>query len=157
MKKIFNITAIVFIIIGIFMISGGIFGIGFTHKNVVREKIITPQDSSIPGVLVAGPSTLKAQADIIRKHTLESTSEKVYSEMPREIAQVDKNGSEILDKNGKIIMKPNTARDIWITATTLSTALNLGIIAYAFFILVLFLGIVFTLLGIIFCFLSKKH
>ena len=47
-------------------------------------------------------------------------------------------------------MATNTARDIWITATTLITALNLGIFAYAFSAIVSLFGLFSILTGVIF-------
>ncbi|MEK7787021.1 MAG: hypothetical protein AAB658_16585 [Chloroflexota bacterium] len=131
-------------------------GIVFTYKNVARENITTTDDASIPSVPVRGPLTLKAQADIIRVHTLKITDGKTFSEMPRQIAKIDSAGNPVLDENGKSVMVPNTARDIWITATTLTTALNFGIMAYAFFGLILFFGFILIWIGIVYCVLSKR-
>ena len=132
------------------MVCASVLGAVYISKHVTQEKIITPDDSSIPGVLVNGPFTLKAQADIIRHHTLTMTGGKTYAEMPREIQKLDANGSVVLGQDGKPVMVANTARDIWITATTLTTALNVGILSYAFAGLVFILGIIFVLIGLVF-------
>jgi hypothetical protein len=157
MKKILLFSLFLMIIVGFLFIVGGLLGIGFTYTNVTRENIITPDDSSIPGALVRGPLTLKAQADIIRVHTLRMTEGKIFSEMPRQIPKLDVEGKPILDKNNKPVTTANIARDIWITATTLTTALNLSILAYAFFTFLLLLGLFFVWIGVIFyIFLSKR-
>ena len=122
MKSLLKIASVLGSIIGIVFVIAGIWGLTFTYDMVSREKIVTPADASIPGVAVSGPFTLKAQADIIREHTLNMTKDKVFAEMARD------------DKT----------RDIWVTATTLTTALNLGIIAYALSGLVVALGIMFV-------------
>jgi len=44
---------------------------------------------------------------------------------------VDENGEAVLDENDEQVMVPNEARASWINATALTTALGLGIIAYA--------------------------
>ena len=75
----------------------------------------------------ADRSRSKPRADIIRVHTLRMTGGKTFSEMPRQIPKLDETGKQILDEEGKAVMTANTARDIWITATTLITALNLPI------------------------------
>ena len=156
MKKMLTVTAILAIVAGVIMVGGGVFGIVFTYKSVAQEKIITPEDASIPKTLVLGPLTLKAQADIIREHTLETTGGKVFAEMPRQIQKLDADSNPILDADGKPVMTANTARDMWITATTLTTALNLGIVTYVFSALVLFLGLVSIWLGIVFYALGKQ-
>lgn len=135
MKKLLKISSFLAITAGIIFVIGGIWGIVFTYKNVTQEKIVTPSDASIPEQPVRGPFTLKAQADIIRKHTLESTGGKTYAEMPRE------------DEN----------RSRWITATTLTTALNLGILSYAFSALFVLLGCISIWTGIVFRALSRNN
>ena len=157
MKKILSASALLAIIFGTVLISGGIWGLTFTYKNVARENITTPDDASIPGVPVRGPFTLKAQADIIRVHTLRMTGGKTFAEMPRQIPKLDETGKPILDEEGKAVMTANTARDIWITATTLITALNLGIFAYTSAGLTLLFGLFSILAGIIFYALSRKY
>ena len=157
MKKILSTSSLLAIVVGTVLIGGGIWGLTFTYKNVARENITTPDDASIPGVPVRGPFTLKAQADIIRVHTLRMTGGKTFSEMPRQIPKLDETGKQILDEEGKAVMTANTARDIWITATTLITALNLGIFAYAFAGLTLLFGLFSILTGVIFYTLSQKY
>jgi len=85
------------------------------------------------------------------------TGGKTFSEMPRQIPKLDETGKQILDEEGKAVMAANTARDIWITATTLITALNLGIFAYAFAGLTLLFGLFSILTGVIFYTLSRKY
>lgn len=82
MKKLLKISFLSLVIAGLAMIGGGVWGIVFTYNNVARENITTPDGSAIPNVLVRGPLTLKAQADIIRTHVLKKTEGKTYSEMP---------------------------------------------------------------------------
>lgn len=157
MKKLLKVSSILAIITGVILISGGVWGIVFTYKNVAREKITTPEDASIPKALVRGPLTLKSQADIIRAHTLKTTGGKTFSEMPRQIPKLDQAGAPVLDDSGKVVMVPNIARDMWVTATTLTTALNLGIVTYAFSGIIILLGLISIWTGIVFSFLSKRY
>lgn len=157
MKKLLVISSILAILAGIILVSGGVWGIYFTYQNVAREKIITPKDSAIPERPVRGPLTLKAQADIIRKHTLRMTEGKTFAEMPRQVPKLNKDGSSALDAEGKAVMMPNTARDIWITATTLITALNLGILTYAFSGMIMLFGFVSIWTGVVFWALSRER
>ncbi len=102
-----------------------------------------------------GPFTLKAQADIIRKHALEGAGGKTYAEMPRQIEKLDEAGKPMLDAEGKPIMVTNEARNTWVTATVLITALNLGIITYAFSALFILFGLISIWTGYIYCKLSR--
>lgn len=157
MKKLLVISSVLAILAGLILVAGGVWGIYFTYKNVASEKIVTPQDASIPEKPVLGVFTLKAQADIIREHTLKMTGGKTFGEMPRQIPKVDEKGNPVLDAEGKPIMTANTARDIWITATTLITALHLGIFAYVFSGMVLLFGLVSIWTGIVFYTLSRER
>ena len=156
MKKILGFTSVLAIIAGTIMIIGGLWGIVFTYKNVARENITTPDDASIPSSPVRGPLTLHSQAEIIREHVLHTTNGLMYSEMPQKIAKLDQAGHAILDENGEPVMVSNDARSIWITATTLITALHLGIITYVFSGLIVLLGLISIWTGIIFRILKKR-
>ena len=96
MKKLLVLSSTLAVVAGLVLVAGSIWGIYFTYSNIARENIITPADASIPGKPVRGPFTLKAQADIIREHTLETTGGKTFAEMPRQIAKVDENGNQII-------------------------------------------------------------
>lgn len=157
MKKLLLVSAWLAIVAGIVLVAGALWAVAFTYNNVARENIVTTDDSSIPGVPVRGPFTLKAQADIIREHTLKATGGKTFSEMPRQIPKLDEKGNPVADKDGKPVMVANTARDIWITATTLRTALHLGIITYAFSAFILLFGLVSIWTGVTFFALSKRY
>jgi hypothetical protein len=159
MRKLLMVSSVLAIVAGIVMIGGGIWGIVFTYSNVARENITTPSDASIPDAPVRGPFTLKAQADIIRTHALKSSGGKTYSEMPSRIPKLDEQGAPVLDENGEVVMVPNDARNTWITVTALTTALNLGIITYAFSGLILFLGLISVWTGLTFQAINRslKH
>ena len=157
MKKLFLVLSAFTIVVGVLMVAGGVYGILFTRSNVAREKVVTPDDASIPKTLVSGPLTLKAQADIIRTHALRIAGGKAYAEMPREIPKLDSSGNPILDEAVKPVMTANTARDIWITATTLITALNLGIMAYVFSSLILLLGLILIGTGMTLVYVLKRE
>lgn len=134
MEKMLRTSAILSGIIGIILIVTSLGAISFTYTSIARENIVTPADARMPGKHVRGPITLKAQADIIRVHVLKMTDGKTYAEMPREDKQ----------------------RDLWITATTLTTALNLGILTYGLSALTLLLGCMCVWMAFVFYALSKK-
>lgn len=157
MKKLLKISSILATVAGLILVAGGVWGMCFTYQNIKAEKIITPEDASIPGQQVLGPLTLKSQADIIRHHTLNMTGGKTYAEMPRMIEKLDASGEPVLDAEGKPVMLPNDARNIWITATALTTALHLGILTYGFSAIVILLGLISLWNGLIFCKLAKRE
>ena len=135
MKKLLHISAVLAAGVGIVLVVGGAWAAMFTYQNVSRENIVTPEDASLPNAPVRGPLTLQSQAEIIREHTLQTTGGQTYAQMSRE------------DEN----------RALWITATTLTTALNLGIITYVFSGLIILFGLISIWTGIVlFAALSKK-
>lgn len=156
MKNIYKIVSVVCISIGLLFVVLGVWGSLFIRTNVAREHITTPEDASLPNMPVRGPRTLKSQSDVIRFHTLKITGGKTYSEMPRQIPKVDAEGNVVLDTQGNPVMVANSARDIWITATALTTALHLGIFAYVVSFLIIFIGFVLGGAGMLFYLLSKK-
>ncbi|MDO8470083.1 MAG: hypothetical protein Q7S84_03680 [bacterium] len=156
MKNLLKVSSALAIVAGLVLVTGSIWGIYFTYRNIAQEKIVTPADSSIPEKPVRGPLTLKAQADIIREHTLKMTGGKTYAEMPRQIVKLEENNQPVLGDDGKPVMVANTARDIWITATTLTTALHLGILTYVFSGLILLFGLISIWTGIVFYTLSRR-
>lgn len=156
MKFLLRLSSIFAIIAGFVLVFGGIWGISFTYQNIEREKIVTPEDATIPNAPVVDPFTLKSQADIIRTHALKMTGGLTYSEMPRQIASVDEKGQPVLDDKGEQVMVPNKARDTWITVTALITALNLGILTYAFSAFTMLMGAISIWTGIVFYILGNK-
>ena len=157
MKTLFKTSAVLATVAGLILVLGGVWGVYFTYQNIVAEKIVTPEDASLPGEMVRGPLTLKSQADIIRHHTLNMTGGKTYAEMPRMIEKLDASGVAVVDAEGKPVMVPNDARNMWITATTLTTALHLGILTYGFSAIVILLGLISLWNGFIFCKLAKRE
>ncbi len=130
------------------MISG-LWGIYFTYTHISQEHIVTPPDAAYPNARVRGPLTLNAQANIIRKHMLSMAEGKTYAELPRQIPKLNDQGQPTINDQGQAVLIDNPTRNVWITATSLMTALHLGIIAYAVSALTLALGCVMLWLGAI--------
>lgn len=156
MKKIVRASSVVVIVIGVLLVVVGVWGTVFTYKNIAREKIVTPTDATIPKKDVRGPMTLKAQADIIRVHTLKMTDGKTFAEMPRQIPKLDEKGKPVLDKDVKPVMVDNSARAVWVTALTLTNALHFGILAYAFSALTALFGLFMMWAGAAVFLVSKR-
>jgi hypothetical protein len=76
--------------------------------------------------------------------------------MPREVPQVDEAGNPIVDEAGEPVMGPNITRESWNLATTLTTALSVGIMAYALAAFAIVVGTTLLLLGLIVLKLRKS-
>jgi hypothetical protein len=148
-NRLFTIVAIIAIAVGLGSILGGAGGAIYTYQQAAVENIVTPDDAIFPGVAVDGPLSLYAQADIITTHQLEGTEGLRYAEMEREVPMVDEAGDPILDEAGDPVMGPNEARMSWIDATSLTSALNLGLMAYALSAFAIVVGATLALLGLI--------
>ena len=115
---------------------------------MARERIVIGSDAPLAGHLVRGPRTLLAQSSVIERHTLTSSEGKRYAEMPRQVAQVDADGNPVLDTAGAPVTVGNEARQLWVTATTLRTALHLAVLAYGVSLFAVLNGAVLVLIGI---------
>ena len=144
------------LIVGFGSIAGGVFGAWYTWDQAVAQDVVTPDDAVLPGGAVRGPFTMWAQADIITHHQLDSTEGLYYSQMPREVPQVDENGAAVLDGNGEAVMVPNEARASWMSATTLTTALGLGILAYALSAVAVAVGLTLVFSGFVFLSIRRR-
>jgi hypothetical protein len=145
-NRLFTIVAIFAMVIGLGSVLGGIAGATFTYRQAAVENITTPDDAIFPEVPVRGPLSMYAQSDIITHHQLDRTEGLRYAEMPREVPMVDEAGNAILDEAGEPVMGPNDARLSWIDATSLTTVLNMGIMAYALAAFAIVVGL--TLFGL---------
>ena len=149
--------ACVFVVSGVTMMVQASAAKADVKAGIAAEKLVVPDDAQgYAGEPVNGPETLRAMADIIREHTLGATEGLVYSEMPREVPQLDESGQPVLDENGEPVMVSNAARAIWITSTTLQTALTQGYMAWKLADLVMGLGALFVLQGLGFGVLALK-
>jgi hypothetical protein len=138
--------------------------IGFGGRDRVatelgREQIVGTPDSTIPNQLVNSGSEAQAFAKVMRKHTLEATGGKTYAQMPQ---YLDASGKGTDDKApaGKDpktgAPTSNPARQIWITETALTTALNTAYFAESMATFVIAMGFALLLTGIGFLVLSLR-
>ena len=134
MNKVMAVVAATLIVVGLGSVTGGVAGALEARSQAVAENVYAHEDSSQAGKLVAGPLTMKAQADVILEHTLGITDGARYSEMDRE----------------------DPTRDIWVTSTTLRTALHLGVMAYALSAFAVVLGIALVAAGTGFAVIGLK-
>jgi hypothetical protein len=129
-KKAFPIALM---LLGLVFLGAGVYTVsrGFDAKDQVRDELIaqnitTPDDASIPGVVVNSPARAKSMADIIDKHALETTGGLTYSEMDRD--------------------DPN--RQVAFQAASLRTSLYTSVMAFEVANLVLGLGAMIVVLGL---------
>jgi hypothetical protein len=121
------------------------------RSDLAREQIVGTDDSSIPGQKVDTGKEAKAFAAVIRKHTLEATGGQTYAQMGRFL---DENGTPTSDeaaaakdpKTGQPV--ENGLRNMWVTSTALSTALNTAYFAESVATFAIVMGFALLLTGI---------
>lgn len=116
--------------LGLLLVIGGGYMIvqGLSVRNEIRdelkaEQIMTSQDASIPGQLVDDAETARAQADVIKEHTLGTWGP--YSQLPRE--------------------DPRRAQ--FIDGVTLRTALNMAVMGFGVTQLIIGAGVLVLVAG----------
>jgi hypothetical protein len=145
------IASVILITFGIGSIVVGFDGRSTVRDDLAQEKIVGTPDSTIPGKLVDTGSRAHAFASVMRKHALEATNGRTYAEMGRFL---DKNGKET--NNEKLAAKDpktgqpveNQARNIWVTETALSTALNVAYFAERVSVFAIVMGFALLLTGV---------
>ena len=142
----------------------GAIAIGIDGRNEVRDAIAEQSITATPdapeltnGELSAGQAIktgaqARAFADVMEHHALEATSGKRYAEMGRFLT---KDGKETSDENlaakdpktGQPV--ENGLRNLWVTETALTTALNTSFFAerVAVFSIVMGIAMLFTGIG----------
>ncbi len=159
----------VLILFGIIVIALGIYGFTFTRDSIEEEGIafgpiedpaVAEHAEQWAGETVKTGRQALAFAEIMREHTLSATDGLTYAEMGQYQSAADpadKTGTNDVeaaakDENGQPIS--NGARDIWVTETALTTALNLGFMAEMLSIFSIVVGVALTLAGIGFVLLA---
>jgi hypothetical protein len=146
-QRLFAIIAVFAMVIGVGSVLGGVFGAAYTYDQAAAQDITTPDDAAIADTPVRGPLTMWSQSDIITHHQLDRTGGLYYSQMDREVPAVDEDGNAVIGEDGEPVMVPNEARASWITATTLTTSLGLGILSYAVSAFAIVVGLTLISLG----------
>jgi hypothetical protein len=150
-------ASVILIAFGIGAVVVGINGRDQVRSDLAREQIVGTPDSTIPNQLVDTGSDAQAFANVMRKHTLEATGGQTYPQMDRFL---DKSGKPTSDES-KAAVDPksgepveNPARNIWVTETALSTALNTAYFAESTATFVIVMGVALLLTGIGFLILT---
>jgi hypothetical protein len=173
-------ASVIMIVIGAGSIVVGASGRSDVQDKIQEEQIVgTPDmnpddtraaveeagiDADIPDCTVADEDvddgdTAKCFAEYMRIHALEDTDGKTYAEMPRFIGKEGEPTSEeseaaIDPKSGGPVSNPE--RNIWVTETALSTALNTSYFAEQVANFSMVMGICLLLAGIGFLVLTLR-
>jgi hypothetical protein len=166
-------ASIVLIAFGIGALVMGLNGRDTVRDSVKKEQIVGTPDMTpsairaeiakahlsnvdVPSKSVAGakidtPSEARTFAEYMRIHTLLATGGQVYAEMPRFLDKAgkpteDQAKAAIDPKTGKPV--ENGARNIWVTETALSTALNTSFFADQVALFSIVMGFALLLTGI---------
>lgn len=150
------LVGILALAVGFGSMAGGVFGAWYTWDQAAVQDITTPDDAAIAETPVRGPFTMWAQADIITQHQLDRTEGLYYAQMDRMVPSIDESGEVVLDENGEAVMVPNEARASWFDATTLTTALSLGIVSYALAAFAFVVGLTLAAVGYVFLRIRSK-
>ena len=159
----------VLILFGVVVVALGIYGFTFTRDSIQEEGIVfgPVEDPAVAehaeqwaGQPVATGRQALAFAEIMREHTLSATDGLTYAEMGQYQSAADpadKTGTNDVeaaakDENGQPVS--NGARDIWVTETALTTALNLGFMAEMLSIFSIVVGVALVLAGVGFVLLA---
>ena len=144
------IASIILIAFGIGAIYSGVDGRNYVRDNLAAEKIVGTPDSTIPNQKVDTGSEAQAFADVMRKHTLEATGGQTYAEMPRFLGKDGKPTNDEAAAQTRPSGAPvdNPARQIWVTQTALSNALNMSYFAEQVALFSIVMGIALLLTGV---------
>jgi hypothetical protein len=144
-------ASIVLIAFGIGSVVMGFSGRDQVRSDLAREQIVGTPDSSIPGQRVDTGSEAQAFAKVMRKHTLEATGGQTYSQMGQYLDKAGKPTSDeklaaVDPKTNKPVANP--ARQIWVTETALTTALNTAYFAESVSMFAIVMGFALLLVGV---------
>jgi hypothetical protein len=157
------IAGAVLIIFGAVAIYMGVTGYNTTRDAIADEGItfgsaddpaVEQYASQWAGEQVKTGEQARAFAKVMRTHTLESTGDLTYAEMgrfqsaanPDDPAGTSDENAAAKDESGEPIA--NGARNIWVTETALTTALNMSYMAERLSIFGLVVGIALLLTGV---------
>ena len=145
-------ASIILIAFGAGSLVTGINGRAEVRDNLKREQIVGTPDmaKSVANKQVLTGAQAKAFAAGMRKHALEATGGQTYSQMGRYLTAAgkptnDEKAAAIDKQTGKPV--ENGARNIWVTETALTTALNTSFFAESVATFAIVMGIALLLVG----------
>jgi hypothetical protein len=158
------VASVILIAFGVGSIAVGAWGISTVRDNLKQEQIFFGDhatDPAVPANLSGKQVTTGSQAHefagMMRKHALEATGGQVYAEMGRFL---DAQGNPTSDES-KAAKDPKTgqpvaneARNLWVTETALTTALNTAYFGERVGVFGIVMGVALLLTGIGFLILT---
>lgn len=153
----------VLILFGVVAIFLGVDGYNTTRDSIKQENIVfgSADDPAVAehaeqwaGEQVTTGEQARAFALVIREHALESTGGLTYAQMGRYVSAEDPDNpagtsdeeAALKDEEGNPVS--NSSRNTWVTATSLSTALNMSYMAERLAIFGIVVGVALLLTGI---------
>jgi hypothetical protein len=153
-------ASVLLIVFGIGAVVAGVAGRDQVRGDLAREQIVgTPDMKGVANQKIDTGAKARDFANGMRVHALEATGGKTYAQMPRYMGQNgqptnDVKAAAVDPKSGKPVDNP--ARNIWVTETALSTALNTSYFAEQVALFSIVMGIALLLAGIGFGVISLK-
>ena len=150
-------ASIVLVAFGIGAIGLGAWGLNEVRDSIAAQKITaTPDAAELTGGALQPGQEIKTGADarhfatIMEHHALESTGGKRYAEMGRFLTPEGKDTSDeaLAAKTPDGRPVENGLRNLWVTETALSTALNMAFFSERVAVFSIVMGIALLLTGI---------
>src|SRR3954449_7384921 len=157
MTKLFQyggiVASIVLIAFGAGALVTGVNGRAEVRDNLKREQIVGTPDmaKSVANKQILTGAQAKAFAQGMRKHALEATGGETYAQMGRYLTASGKPTHD--EKAATADAKPkqpveNGARNVWVTETALSTALNRAFFAESVATFAIVMGAALLIIGL---------
>jgi hypothetical protein len=151
-------ASVVLIAFGIGAVVVGVGGYNTVRDEITAQQITATPDAAelsggvlAPGQAIRTGAQARAFADVMEHHTLAATQGKRYAEMGRFLTPAGKDTNDealaAKDANGQPV--ENGLRNMWVTETALTTALNTSFFAerVAYFSIVMGIALLLTGIG----------
>ena len=146
----------ILILFGLGSIVVGTLGFSEVRDTIAQENITATDDAAElgvdlkPGEPIDTGAEAKEFAKIIRTHALEATGGRTYAEMGRYLTasgeETNDEAEAATDEQGNPVQ--NGLRNLWVTATSLTTALNTAFLAERIALFSIVMGAALLLTGI---------
>ena len=150
-------ASVILIAFGIGAIAIGVTGFNTVRDEIAAQKIVAGDDAAEltngalqPGDEIKTGAQARAFADIMEYHTLDATEGRRYAEMGRFITPEGKDTSDeaLAAKTPEGRPVENGLRNMWVTETALTTALNTAFFAERVALFSIVMGAALLLTGI---------